>query len=516
MKTRGITGSHGTSGIRMKKRQGYKGCRSTIHPANIMKTTSLVLVTSAILLFLAAVIAGCTSPVTENTASTTTNTSALTTEEAEQIGTDVYVYAYPLVTMEMTRKILTNVEAPDANGRAPENQFSHRQSFPDSSDKAIVRLNLDTLYSTALLNLSNEPVILSVPDTGGRFYMMPVLSGWTNVVASPGKRTTGTGAGEFAITGPSWNGTLPANMTEIKSPTNMTWIFGRTLTDGPADYAGVHALQAQYTLTPLSSYGKPYTPPNGTVDPSIDMTTSTLDQVNAMNASAYFTLFASLLKDNPPAPEDGPMVEEMEKIGIVPGESFDMNALDPAIVAGLSHAPQDGQKRIVAYMPKMGIRTPTNWGLSLGLGNYGTNYDLRAVTTYTGLGANIAEDAVYPSVKVDSTGAILNGSHAYTIHFNKTDLDVGNAFWSVTMYDSQGFLVQNAINRSAISSWMPMEYNADGSLDIYIQNTSPGLTNESRWLPAPDGEFTLTMRIYWPKEKVLNGSWYPPSVIRKD
>ncbi|MFA5331812.1 MAG: DUF1254 domain-containing protein [Methanoregula sp.] len=481
-----------------------------------MKRTSVFVFISAVVIFLAAVFAGCTSHDTGNAASPATNTSSLTQEEAEQIGTDVYVYAYPLVTMEMTRKILTNVKVPDATGRAPENQFSNRQSLPDPADKAVVRLNLDTLYSTAWLNVSSEPLILSVPDTGERFYMMPILSGWTNVVASPGKRTTGTGPGEFAITGPDWKGTLPMNVTEIKSPTNMVWILGRTQTDGPTDYDAVHALQAQYRLTPLSAYGKPYTPPNGTVDSSIDMTTSTLEQVNAMNASSFFTLFAGLLKDNPPAAEDVQMVKEMEKIGIVPGKAFDLDSLDPTVAAGLERAPKDGQERIVAFIPKMGTRTPTNWVFSLDLGNFGTNYDLRAATAYTGLGANIAADAIYPSVKVDRTGVFINGSHTYALHFNKSDLDVANAFWSVTMYDAQGFMVPNSIDRYAISSWMPVNYNPDGSLDIYIQNTTPGQNRTGNWLPAPEGDFTMTLRIYWPKEQVLNGSWYPPAVVRTD
>ncbi|HNX17176.1 MAG TPA: DUF1254 domain-containing protein [Methanoregula sp.] len=467
----------------------------------------------AVLILSLIICAGC-SATKESITPAATNPPALTQEQVKQIGSDVYVYAYPLVTMEMSRRVLTNVPAPDPSGSAPMNQFAHKQTLPDPGYKAVVRLNVDTLYSPAWLDVSKEPVILSVPDTGGRFYMMPVMSAWTDVIASPGKRTTGTGAGNFAITGPGWNGTLPANVTEIKSPTNLVWILGRTQTNGTADYDAVHALQAQYRLTPLSAFGKPYTPPDGTVDPTIDMVTPTIDQVNGMNASAYFSLFAALLKDNPPAAADKPMIDEMAKIGIVPDEDFDMNRLRPDTAAALVNVPQEAQARIHANITKLGKTTSTGWDISLDLGRYGTNYDLRAATAYAGLGANRPEDAVYPSTKIDSSQNRLDGTHNYRIHLNKSDLDVANAFWSVTMYDSQGFLVENPVNRYSVSSWMPLKLNSDGSLDVYIQEKSPGADKESNWLPAPDGIFAPTMRIYWPEEKVLNSTWIPPAIAR--
>ncbi|MDD1703049.1 MAG: DUF1254 domain-containing protein [Methanoregula sp.] len=485
-----------------------------------MRTANVCALLAALVLFGLVLCTGCSTTGGETTPATNpaphasaAKTPVLTEEQAEEIGENVYVYAYPLVTMEMSRRILTNVEVPNASGSAPMNQFANKQELPDPGYKAVVRLNEDTLYSTAWLDLSREPIVLSVPDTGGRYYLMPVFSGWTDVIASPGKRTTGTGAGNFAITGPGWNGTLPANVSEIKSPTNLVWILGRTQTNGSADYDAVHAIQAQYTLTPLSSFGKPYTPPKGTVDPSVDMETATIDQVNGMNASAYFSLFATLLVTNPPAAADAPMVEEMAKIGIVPGQDFNMSNLDPAVAAGLTSVPRAGQERIFANISKLGTMTPSGWDISYDLGEYKTRYDIRAATAYAGLGANIAEDAVYPSVTVDRNGNRLNGTHNYVLHFNKTDLGVANAFWSVTMYDREGFFVPNPINRYAISSWMPLDYNADGSLDLYIQATSPGADKESNWLPAPDGTFAPTMRIYWPKEQVLNGTWVPPAIV---
>jgi hypothetical protein len=163
--------------------------------------------------------------------------------------------------MELTKRVSTNVPGPQPNAHAPVNQFGNALKYPPASDHTVVRLNIDALYSWAWLDLSKEPMVLSVPDTHRRYYMMPMLDAWTNVFASPGTRTTGNKAGHFAVTGPGWKGALPKEVKAIKAPTNTVWIIGRTQTNGPKDYAAVNALQKQYKLTPLSAFGKPYTPP---------------------------------------------------------------------------------------------------------------------------------------------------------------------------------------------------------------------------------------------------------------
>jgi hypothetical protein len=190
---------------------------------------------------------------------TPNDTTTLTEAEARQIGIDAVVYGYPLVLVDVTKQVQTNVVSPEHNGRAPINQFSNFLKYPTAAYRDIVRMNVDTLYSFAWLDLSKEPLVLSVPDTHDRYYLMPILDAWTNVFASPGKRTTGTKAGEFAIVGPNWTGTLPAGMTAFKSPTNIAIIAGRTQANGPRDYAVVNAIQKQYRVTPLSAYGRPYT-----------------------------------------------------------------------------------------------------------------------------------------------------------------------------------------------------------------------------------------------------------------
>jgi len=436
--------------------------------------------------------------------------------EALKAGVEAVVYGLPLILIDLTKEKSTNVAKPE-NFAAPVNQFVNVRAFPDASFKDVVRPNVDTLYSSAFLNLSAEPVVLSVPDTRGRYYLMPMLDAWTNVFASPGKRTTGTKAGHFAVTGPDWTGTLPKGVTELKSPTNIVWIIGRTQTNGPKDYAAVHAIQEGYKLTPLSAFGKPYSPPVGKVDPNIDMKTPPIEQLQKMSAESFFNRLAALLKTNPPPASEAPILERLKAIGVTPGETFDPGKLDPAVAKGLQRSLSVALEKLQAAAKQTGA--PVNgWRIPpMILGNYGADYGARAVVALVGLGANLPQDAVYPSAFVDGEGAPLAGEHKYVIHFDKGSPPPARAFWSITMYGADSFLVANPINRYAISSWMPLKRNADGSLDIYVQRQSPGKAKESNWLPAAENEFNVTLRLYWPEEKapsILDGTWKPPAVTR--
>ncbi len=435
-------------------------------------------------------------------------------KEALKAGVEAVVYGLPLVIMDITKDKTTNVSKPQAFA-APVNQFVNVRAFPDASFKDVVRANVDTLYSSAWLDLSHEPMVLSVPGTKGRYYLMPMLDAWTNVFASPGKRTTGTKAGHFAITGPGWSGKLPKGVIRIKAPTNIVWMIGRTQTNGPKDYPSVHAIQNGYKLMPLSSFGKPYTPPEGKVDPSIDMKTPPVQQLQRMSTDAFFNRMASLLKSNPPPTSEAPILDKLRAIGIVPGEKFDLAKLDPAIAKGLEKSLSVAMEKLQAASKEPGA--PVNgWRVPpMVLGNYGSDYGARALVALVGLGANLPQDAVYPSAFVDGDGKPLSGANRYVIHFDKGATPPVNAFWSVTMYDADSFFVANPINRYAVSSWMPFKRNADGSLDLYIQKDSPGKGKETNWLPAPAGEFNLTMRMYWPNDKapsILDGTWKPPGL----
>jgi hypothetical protein len=300
----------------------------------------------------------------------------------------------------------------------------------------------------------------------------------------------------------------------------LVWILGRIYSTGtPADYKAVHALQDKTTIVPLSAYGKPYTPPAGTVDPAIDTKTAVRDQVNALDATAYFKLFAELLKTNPPGPDDGPMLEKLAKIGIAPGQDFDPSKLDPAVAKGIAAAPKPAQDKIMLWL-KEGIvagdmKLENGWLFTPKTGLYGTNYRQRALVTAIGLGANRPQDAVYPMSEGPDVLKKYSGQNKYVMHFNKGELPPVDGFWSLTMYDANYFFVPNALNRHTLSQRNKFKVNQDGSIDLYIQHESPGKDKEANWLPSPADAFVLMLRMYWPKEKppsLLDGTWKIPEV----
>ena len=439
--------------------------------------------------------------------------------EALPAGVDAYIYGYPLVTMEMTRRVMSNVEKPEGT-RAPMGQFVRMREYPSAAFRDVTAPNADTLYTTAWIDVSQEPWVLSLPDMHDRYYLFPMLDGWTDVFQVPGKRTTGTGAQTYAITGPGWKGKLPAGVKEYKSPTAIVWLLGRIYCTGtPEDYAAVHQLQDEISLVPLSAYGKPYTPPAGKVDPSVDMKTAVREQVNALSADEYFNLLAKLMKDNPPAAADAPMIKKMAKLGIVPGQPFDSSKLGPIAKEAFDTVPKIANEKIMLWM-KEGIlagdlKLEHGWVFTTKTGLYGVNYIQRALITAIGLGANRPQDAVYPTSEGPSVASSYTGEKKYVMHFDKGQLPPANGFWSLTMYDKDYFFVQNPINRQSISARQNLKPNVDGSVDLYIQNESPGADKESNWLPAPKGKFILMMRLYWPEEKapsIIDGTWIIPPV----
>ncbi|HEX7980488.1 MAG TPA: DUF1254 domain-containing protein [Gemmatimonadaceae bacterium] len=433
-------------------------------------------------------------------------------KNAAGIAVDAYVYGYPLVMMDQTRRVATNVASAE-DKRAPMGQFANMTSYPDASFRDVTAPNANTLYSQAWLDLSEEPYVLSLPDERGRYFLMPMLSGWTTVFDAPGKRTTGTGAQRYVIAGPHWKGSpnVPG-ATLVESPTNMVWLIGRTFAQETSeDLTAANQLQRQYTLVPLSAFGKPYTPPRGRVDPSIDMNTPVRDQVNALDAATFFDRLAMLMKENPPSHRDSGLVVRMASIGIVPGEPFDKTKLGRHVNAILGDLPKRAQERILSVSKNM---KPVNgWQYQTNLGRYGKNYDLRAYTAYVGLGANLPQDAIYPIASVDGLGMQLDGLRNYVLHFDKGEQPPVKGFWSVTMYDPQYFFVENPLHRYQISpAQSPVKMNSDGSLDIYIQHQNPGAAKEKNWLPAPDGPFLLMLRMYWPEQSVVDGTWKPPGI----
>jgi hypothetical protein len=440
--------------------------------------------------------------------------SAITEQEAHAIGVDAYLYFYPLITMELTRKQSTNIEPGREVGKGPMNAFTNVSAYPPADYRTVVRVNFDTLYSVAWLDVTKEPIIVSAPDTDGRYYLLPMLDMWTDVFASPGWRTTGTQASNFLVTPPGWSGTVPAGMSQISAPTPIVWIIGRTRTDGPSDYDAVRKIQAGYKITPLSEWGKLAKPVEVKIDPSADMKTPPKIQIDTMPAAKFFAYASELLKGNPPHITDQPIIARLRRIGFKVGERFDLDETAPVIRKALEDAPGEAQQLMKWKIPTL-ARVVNGWSMNTDtLGVYGNYYLKRAIVAQVGLGANLPEDAIYPLNLADESGRPLDGVNKYRLHFDKGHTPPVDAFWSITLYDSEGFQVANALNRFAVSSWMPFKHNADGSLDLYFQNESPGADKEANWLPAPKGPFNLTMRLYAPKAEALTGKWNPPSIAR--
>lgn len=448
--------------------------------------------------------------------------NALSDDEIFAVAVKAYVYGYPLVIMDFTEKVGTNVPSVmEGISAAPINQIGHASKFPDDTFTDVVKPNVDTYYSIAWLDLKDEPMVLTVPATD-RYYLLPMLDAYTNVFASPGPRTTGTAAHTFLVAGPSYKGDIPDGMELIEAPTSMVWIIGRIQVNSPEDGATtVKSIQDGIKLFPLSAFGNEnYTAPKGSVVEAYSKIVPVKD-IAEMSAEAFFTKMAQLMVDNPPAEADAAIVEEMASIGIVPGKAFDASGFSDALISKMNSLPQKMEEIIKSSMSSAEGKI-NGWSISTmsnpALGDFGTDYKYRTLIAYLGLGANLQADAAYPNTMLDADGNQLTSDNKYTIHYEKEELPPVNAFWSLTMYNEKNFLAKNPINRFAIGDRTEgLKYNEDGSLDIYIQRENPGGDKESNWLPAPqEGTFELTMRLYWPEETVFDGTWKPAPVQKVD
>ncbi len=435
--------------------------------------------------------------------------------EAVGIAVEAYIYGYPLVTFDTVRKQQTNVAKPDAQ-HAPMGQMIRMRTYPAADNHCCAAPNADTLYTEAWLDVSREPAIFSIPDMGDRYFIMPMLDGWSEVFEVADSRTTGGKAQTYAITGPGWSGVLPAGVTQVKSPTGMVWILGRIYSTGtPEDYKAVHALQDKFSVVPLSAYGKPYAAPRGVVDPKFDMKTAVRKQVNAMDIVAYFERLAELMKTNPPTAQDAPMVAKMARIGLVPGQDFDASKLDFIDREAFKVVPKLALVEMGLHLKKQ--KTTNGWlYFTKGVGNFGTDYLTRGMANLLGPGWNRPQDAVYPLSQKDASGDEYNGAkYKYVVRFEKGQLPPAEAFWSLTMYDGDFFFVPNPLNRYDLAQRDKLVTNADGSVDMFLQADSPGKDKQANWLPAPKGKFVLVMRIYAPSKappSIVDGSWTPPPV----
>ncbi|MGW4243148.1 DUF1254 domain-containing protein [Nocardia sp. NPDC004722] len=428
--------------------------------------------------------------------SSATSTSAASTDPHE-IAADAYVFGFPLVLMDVTRET-----------GGPANQFVH-QNPPTPDEKQVVRLNLDTLYSQAWLDLRAEPMVVQVPAIEGRYWLMQFLDAWTNTVHDPGSVNPrlATGAPHppytYLITGPSWKGTVPAGMTQLAMPTGTTWLLGRIEYKGDNDIDNVRALQQQLKLAPLSVWnadpnavhGGPGAQPAGGAAPA--------QTVAQMDGPTFFNRMCAVLAQNPAAPDDVDAMKRFATIGLTPGATMNAASTD-MLNAGVAAA----RKQIAAYRdPK--AQNSNGWSFDLHVGTYGTDYPLRAQVAAVGLGANLPRDAVYPTVN-----AKAESDSRFRLTFPGGQLPPVDAFWSITAYDAQSYLIQNPARIYSVGHLVPLTPAADGTVEIVVQSADPGPdVPAGHWLPIPEsGDFSLTLRLYAPKDTVLNGKWQVPKL----
>ena len=422
------------------------------------------------------------------------------------LGAEGYIFGFPLVVMDVTR-------AHAALAIGPQNQLRRVRQFPDAQFRDVVRPNVDTLYTTAFLDMAQGPWVFEMAANAQRYEVMPFMDAWTNVFASPGTRLSATGGGRYLLAGPAWQGEVPAGMTLLRAPTRMVWLIGRTQTNGAADYTAVHQLQDALTLRSLadvlagrsgdaSTQASPPPAKPGAAPPPIA-------QMRAMDVSTFFTRLSLLMIDNPPAAADGPMLAKLARLGVAPGQPPQWGVLDRwAVGLGRWVADHTVARELDKRPTVRGWITPPG-----NLGNYGTFYNTRAVVAMIGLGANLNADATYPSASVDRHGKPLDGSQRYRLHFDQGALPPVKAFWSITAYGADDLLLDNPLKRYALGDRDPLVYNADGSLDLWIQAEAPSQDRRANWLPVRSGQaFMLNARLYWPQPAALDARWGMPGI----
>jgi len=440
--------------------------------------------------------------------------AAAATEAAQQAAMEGYLYFYPLVTMDLTRRQFTHA-AQGSRGAAP-NVFLHGRALPQVG-AATPWANPDMLRSTAWVDLTAGPVVLSTPDTQGRLYTLTLLDMWTDVFATLGKRSTGTAKSNTAIVPPGWTGTLPSGMARIDAPTPHVWVKNLIQADGPADYPTVNALQDGFVLTPLAQWNLPAQASHAKPDASLDLKTAVREQVDSMPTDAFFTYAADLLRKHPPHATDQPVLAKLRGVGLIAGRPFDFDKLDHSAKQGMRRGVRAARERMDAAAGSS-LRGANGWQQeTASIGVYGNAWLRRALTAQAQPGAGLPEDLSVLLLATDSQGALLDGAHRYTLRFESGQLPPGDALWSLAAYDPQGMPVPNPVNRLALSDRRPMRYNADGSLDLILSHDAPAPEDQLNWLPIPAAEpVGVLLRIYSPGAAVLDGLWAPPPVVRDE
>lgn len=434
--------------------------------------------------------------------------SSCTTEKTEtnpesvwELVSQAYTYAFPLVIMDATKTSSTNTETPTP-GHAPVNQLIHAQKLADAQSKMVVTPNVDTVYTQAWLDISNEPMVYVMPKAD-RFFNMQVLDGWTNTSAVLDE------AGTYAFTLSDWEGKLPDGVTRVDVPTATVWLIARVMLSGNEDLPNVYALQEKMRLLPLSAYiqGGDYTAPKGTYTKENDFVP--VEKVFSMKPKDFFDTANTLMLENPPAGADAKVLEKFATLNIGPGMKFDSSVLTGDVATQWADMLQQLRKNLLAGATTYSVQLGQWQYFDAPIGDFGTEYTYRALVALAGLGANTIDVAIYPKTGVDYTGAELTGEKKYVMHFETLPPTMEDGFWSVTAYGNDDFLIDNPIDRYCINDRSNFKQNEDGSLDIILSKEQPA--DSSNWLPVSGDAFHLYMRIYTP-DMVAFENWQPPVI----
>lgn len=436
-------------------------------------------------------------------------------ELAYALGIQAYIYAFPWYYSADLRWQWAQPPASEASIFMPPNDFWHSRNLTDASWKYGGGPNNDALYSSAILDLSKEPMILSHPDMGDRYFTFQLSGFDSDNFGYIGKRTTGSDAGHFALVAADWEGTLPEGVKlHARAPTNTILVTGRTLVDGKDDLENVYRLQEQYRLTPLSQWGKKdvVKPKTNDAWKPFDRTTDPLADWKTINRA---------MTEVPPRASEMAYVEQFRPIGIGPG--LDVEAMDAATQRGLIRAAETAKGILtgMALSSAGNIMIDTGWTISRGeYGHYGDSGEFAMRSAMQSLQAIVTNDlaeAIYPQTFSDSSGDSLSGDHGYVLHFDKDNLPPAKAFWSITAYGMDLNLIDNPINRYSLGDRTPgLQYDADGGLTLYFQKDSPGAAKESNWLPTGADRWGVAFRLYMPEQRAIDGEWQPPALKRID
>jgi hypothetical protein len=438
--------------------------------------------------------------------------ASLSIDSVKAIAKEAYIYAYPMIDMYRIQYAYS-VDSSNPEYKAPWNQLKNIPKVFTPDDKAVQTPNSDTPYSMLGLDLRTEPMVLTIPKIeDSRYFSVQLINSYTNNFDYIGSRTTGNEGGVFMIAGPNWKGETPEGITKVfHSETELLLAIYRTQLFDPSDLDKVMEIQKGYKVQPLSTYLGELAPKAAEAINFIKPLTPAEQKVSL----EAFNILNFLLQFCPTDPSEKELMARFAKIGIGAGKTIDFDKLSPEVKTAM----EEGVKEVwsadfAAFMKKVEAGEITG-GQVFGTREYlKNNYLYRMGGAVLGIFGNSEHEAIYPMYSTDESGKELDAtSNKYILHFAADQLPPVHAFWSLTMYElPASLLVANPINRYLLNSPMLPDFKVDkdGGLTFYIQNTSPGKDKESNWLPAPKGPFRAVLRLYWPKDAALDGTWKNP------